>query len=498
MTEEALARRTVFVVDDSALDRERACKVLEGEYAVEAFADGSSVLERLAAGPAPDAVVLDWVMPGVSGIEVCRFLRSQRGMHEVGILLLTVYQRSPDQVVSGLEAGANDYVLKPFAEQELRARVGALVRTKTLIERAEKAEARVRKLLDYTPDALFAIDAQARFTYVNPEVERILDARAADLVGRPVSEVLPELPLQSVSAGPGEALFPLPDLRIRDSVYSPSIRILPGDDAASTTVSLRDVTAQRHAEARRLDFYSMIAHDLRSPLQAILMRLELINRGARGVLPAELLNDVRHIDGSTRALVTMINDFLDLARLEGTGKKIDQVSLDLAALVDRSVEELKPLAQAHHLSVRVEKPDGPALASGDQRRLLQVVANLLGNAIKFTPPHGSIVVRVSIGESFIETAVQDSGPGIEAALLPTLFDRFTRGPEAKGIPGSGLGLMIAREIVEAHGGTIGVNSQPGHGSVFWFRLPRAGDRAAGLTTGDVQNRVPGSVRADAH
>src|SRR3954468_823582 len=104
MTEEALARRTVFVVDDSALDRERACKVLEGEYAVEAFADGASVLERLAAGPAPDAVVLAWVGRGVSGIEGCRCLASQRGMHEVG-LLLTVYQRSPAQVVSGLEAG---------------------------------------------------------------------------------------------------------------------------------------------------------------------------------------------------------------------------------------------------------------------------------------------------------------------------------------------------------------------------------------------------------
>src|SRR3954465_886822 len=286
MTDEALARRTVFVVDDSALDGERACKALEREYAIEAFADGSAVLERLAGGSTPDVVVLDWVMPGVSGIEVCQFIRSQRGLAEVAILFLTVHQRTTDQVVSGLEAGANDYLLKPFAEQELRARVGALVRTKSLIERSERAEARVRKLLDYTPDALFAIDAQARFTYVNPEVERILDARAAALVGRPVSEVLPELPLQSVSAGPGEALFPLPDLRIRDSVYSPSIRILPGDDASSTTVSLRDVTAQRHAEARRLDFYSMIAHDLRSPLQAILMRLELINRGARGVLPA--------------------------------------------------------------------------------------------------------------------------------------------------------------------------------------------------------------------
>src|SRR3954467_1549223 len=92
MTDEALARRTVFVVDDSALDRERACKALEGEYAIEAFADGSAVLERLAGGgPQPDVVVLDWVMPGVSGIEVVRFLRSQRALQEVAVLFLTVH-----------------------------------------------------------------------------------------------------------------------------------------------------------------------------------------------------------------------------------------------------------------------------------------------------------------------------------------------------------------------------------------------------------------------
>jgi signal transduction histidine kinase len=490
MMDKALARRTVFVVDDSALDRERACRTLERQYAIEAFADGSAVLERLASGPPPDVVVLDWVMPGVSGIEVCRFLRSERGLLEVGVLFLTVYQRTTEQIVSGLEAGANDYLLKPFNEEELRARVDALVRTKSLIERAEKAEARVRKLLELSPDALFAIDSQARLTYVNPEGERIFGHPASALLGRPVTDVLPELSLGNISTGPGEALFPVPDVSVGNRVFSPSIRFLPGDDAASTTVSLRDVTAQRHAEARRLDFYSMIAHDLRSPLQAMLMRLELIGRGARGVLPAELLTDVRHIDAATRSLVTMINDFLDLARLEGTGKKIDLLPLDIVSLVERCVEELQPLVQAHHLDVRVEKPSGPALVNGDARRLLQVLSNLLGNAIKFTPPHGLIVARVAVAEHFVETSIHDSGPGIEQSFLPEVFDRFTRGTHAKGIAGSGLGLMIARELVEAHGGTIGVKSQPGRGSVFWFRLPRL-DGERGKARDDDENAASG-------
>jgi len=102
-------------------------------------------------------------------------------------------------------------------------------------------------------------------------------------------------------------------------------------------------------------------------------------------------------------------------------------------------------------------------------------------------------VRVSAGEHFVDTSIQDSGPGIEQSFLPTLFERFTRGAEVKGIPGSGLGLMIAREIVEAHGGTIGVNSKPGQGSTFWFRLPRVSQRSASSDEEAVQDRVSAAV-----
>ena len=475
MTDDRVARRRIWVVDDSSLDAERARRALCDEYVIDTFSDGSAALERLASGsPVPDVIILDWLMGGVSGIDVCRFLRSQRTFGQVAVLLVTVQHRT-EQIVEGLQSGANDYLVKPFAEEELHARIHALVRTKSLIERAELAESRVRKLLESAPDALLAIDAEGVLTYANLEAQLMLQRSASELVGRPIREVLPELPMRNISLGAGEGLVPLPDVQVGADFYAPTVRFLPGDDAARTTVALRKVTEERRVAERRLDFYSMVAHDLRSPLQAVLIRLELMLRGARGPVPAELLADLRKIDASARSLVGMANDFLELARMEGTGRKIERTELNLTSVVSQAVEDLRPLIELNRLNLRVEEPSAEAQVLGDQRRLQQVVSNLVGNAIKFTPPEGNIVARVTLGDRFVETAVVDSGPGIEPQLLTTIFQRFVRGPEGHKLGGTGLGLLIAREIVEAHGGTIGVDSEMGRGSTFWFRLPRAGE-----------------------
>src|SRR6185312_1030715 len=125
-------RRSVWIVDDSAADAERARRALEGEYEARVFHDGSAALEQLAGGPRPDMVVLDWLMPQMSGIDVCHFVRSRPELALLQILLLTA-QTQPERTVEGHTAGANDYLQKPFSVDELRARVGSLVRTSSLL-----------------------------------------------------------------------------------------------------------------------------------------------------------------------------------------------------------------------------------------------------------------------------------------------------------------------------------------------------------------------------
>jgi signal transduction histidine kinase len=473
--------RTVWIADDSRLDAERARDILAPHYAIELFSDGSQVLERISEGATPDVLVLDWVMPGIGGLEVTRFIRSQPGgASTIAILLLTA-MRASDQIAEGMAAGANDYLSKPYPDDELRARVATLITSKRILESVAEADDRVRRLLVHAPDALVFVDAHGKISYANAEGERVLGLPAVALAGRPLAEVAPALQLALVARGK-DPLTLLADVEINGEVFAPTVRFLPSDFAATTSIALRNVTERRRLESRRLDFYSIIAHDLRSPLSAVLLRTELILRGGRGILPAELINDVRRIDVNIRSMVALINDFLDLARLEGGGYRLDTEQVDVGALVAQTVDDIRPLAEESRLRLRLAAPPArsePLSLHADRRRLVQVLTNLLSNAIKFTSPGGTITVGAARRGGEIEITVADTGRGIPAHVVPTLFQRYTRAPERHApTGGTGLGLMIVREIVEAHGGTVEVSSRVAEGSTFVVRLPVA---AAGRT-----------------
>jgi signal transduction histidine kinase len=466
-------RPLVWVVDDSPLDLEHARRAIADVCETRGFTNGASVLEHLATArpPPPEVLVLDWVMPEVSGIEVVRFMRTEGKLPQIPVLLLTA-RGEPQQIVEGLSAGANDYLAKPYHDEELRARVAALVRTSRLLDRALRAEENVRVLIANAPVALVVVDAQGRVTFANDEAGRLFGADPATLAGATVDALVPDLAYRNISIGAGTGLMPLPDVSVRGRVLSPSIRVLPTDTAASTTIAFRDITERRQAEARRIDFYSVMAHDLRSPLNAMLMRIDALLTGRRGPISAEAVSDLRKLQDSSRRMAKMIKDFLDLARMEGVGYKIARERVDLAALVARIVEELRPVATASGLTLEWTRPPTEAAVVGDADRLAQVMSNLVGNAIKFTPAGGSIAIHVDEFPDTIRVTVADTGAGIDPDLLPALFNRFTQGQTDRRAAGWGLGLMIVKEIVEAHGGRLDVRSEVGKGSAFSFRLQR--------------------------
>jgi len=469
----ARARRIVWVVDDSPLDAERARSALRQECEVEVFHDGSAALERLAAGAVPDVMVLDWLMPGVTGIEVCRFLRSPQGGHPaVGILLLTTH-RHTEQVVEGLSAGANDYLAKPYADAELLARVRAQLRARQMLERAEQAEALNFQLLETAPDALLALDDGRRVVFVNERARAALEAKSTLVLGTPLAELLPELDKRLQT---GSSAMQLPDVTLGDRVFSPTLRSLAVNQTFNTIIALRDVTERRRLDLRRLDFYSIVAHDLRSPLNVLTLRTGLLLDGSRGELPQPIVSELRKMNESVAALVVMIDDFLQLASLDNVEYKLESDAVDLHALAVETMENLRPQLEARALTWHTDA-QRPAMVRGDSRRLQQVLTNLLSNAVKFTGDRGTITTRIEQGDQEIEFSVSDSGRGIAAEDLPSIFDRYTRSSNMQNdVPGTGLGLMIVREIVEAHGGRVGVESTLGTGSRFWFRVPAASPR----------------------
>ncbi len=229
--------------------------------------------------------------------------------------------------------------------------------------------------------------------------------------------------------------------------------------------------AERLQEIDRLkeEFFSNVSHELRTPLTAIREATLLLRDRVPGPLAARQARLVDLISLSTERLLGLVNQILELARLRAGLIAIDRGWLDLDQLVGRALEELRPQAEAR--GVTLGRRGGPVgRMRGDAERLLQVLVNLLGNAIKYTPNGGSVVVVVGEQRDRVEIAVEDTGVGIPADLLPRIFDRFWQADPARG--GSGLGLTIVKGVVEAHGGQVQVESAEGRGTRFTVHLPR--------------------------
>jgi signal transduction histidine kinase len=454
-------------VDDSALDAEMARRALEGDCDVRVYTDASSAVEDASRHGPPDVVLLDWLMPNLSGLEACRFLRVRHP--ELTILVITALTET-EQLVEALGAGANDFVRKPYAIEELRARVRTQIRHRELLERAQHAEQTLRDLLESLPDAVFAVGSDGRIKFANHRGARALEMDLRSLCGRGILDLIPELAEADLAGNDRVTPITLRDISLKDEIYEPIVRHVPDGDVR-TVICLRLVSDRRRAESRRLDLYSQVVHDLRSPLSAMLTRSELILAGRRGVVSAELVDDVRKMQRNITELVSMVNNFLELARYEARGYELHLERTNLQALLHRAADDFGPIAQVNGQRLTLEVPEGPVVAVLDSNRILRVINNLISNALKFTPQGGEVRLGLRRSDELVELSVSDTGPGVPDDQIRLLFERYARAGNASGTPGSGLGLMIVREIVEAHGGSVGAKSSLGQGSTFWVRLP---------------------------
>jgi signal transduction histidine kinase len=489
----------VWIVDDSPLEAELVRRTLAPLYQVDVFTDGAAVIEQFASAAPPDAVILDWQMPGISGLEVCSFLRSRTATRSIPILMLTV-QHDTHDLVQCLAAGADDFLSKPCNAAELSARIAALVRTKQMHERVQAAEQAVRSLLMQLPDAVMGVDGAGMVTFVNMEAERMLAKEPAALLGHSIAEILPLLSLDQ-RLPEGLSALKLPDLLLGDRVLAPALRRHAGVDVTELTLSFRDVTLERrHQEERsRLlaaesaaraqaeqasrakdEFLAVVSHELRTPLNAILGWTRILRSGIQA--EEKRARALETIERNAIAQQKLIEDILDVSRIISGKLQIDRALVDLGAVVRVAVDAIRLAADARSIAVGVDIGGAPPSIVGDADRLQQIVWNLLSNAVKFTTIGGAVSVQVGAEGDGAFIRVSDTGQGISAAFLPYIFDRFRQADTGttRSHGGLGLGLAIVRHLAEMHGGSVQAESEPGKGSTFTVHLPRASpvERAA--------------------
>jgi signal transduction histidine kinase len=230
-------------------------------------------------------------------------------------------------------------------------------------------------------------------------------------------------------------------------------------------------SAQRAIRARE-ELVAVVSHDLKSPLATISMTTGLLLDQLAPEQTGEPRRSLQRIQRSADRMGRLIRDLLDLAKLEGGRLSIDPRPQEVAGLMNDAVEQVRAEATAKSLHLEQGVSPGAERASCDRERILQVLANLVGNAVKFTPERGEVALRSERSGPEVIVSVTDSGPGIPSEQQARIFDRYWQAEETAQL-GTGLGLSIAKGLVELHGGRIWVTSQPGHGSTFFFALPAA-------------------------
>jgi signal transduction histidine kinase len=243
------------------------------------------------------------------------------------------------------------------------------------------------------------------------------------------------------------------------------------DEVAVLARSFNTMAARlRQHEHLKEEFFATLSHELRSPITSVREAAHLLADGVPGPLGPKQARLVDIIRRSTDRLLRLVNQILDVSRLRAGLLPLAKIPVDLERLVSRALDELRPQAQEAGVALERERVGSRFTVTGDEDRLVQVVVNLLANAVRFTPAGGRVIVRLIDADEECEIQVEDTGAGIPATELPHVFEAYRQAHLGKG--GTGLGLAIVRGLVQAHGGRVTAESQPGKGSRFTVLLPR--------------------------
>lgn len=347
----------------------------------------------------------------------------------------------------------------------------------------QEAFERVRSMVQSMPIGLLAIDTAGVICAVNPRAEEMFGYGASELIGLDIRLLFPEcgnngdanvfknLTGKIVGAG-----LPLEALKKSGTKFPTELSLteyktIDGDRLLATVI---DITERQRIEQLRKEFVTMVSHDLKSPLTSINASLALIVQGVYGELSDKGLRVASDAEHETVRLITLIGDLLDLARMDAGKLEIHSETTSLDSVFDQSLRAVASLAEQKNISIDVS--NGGLSVKGDSDRLVQVIVNLLSNALRYSPTGSTIKVGAEKVDGFAEIRVSDRGPGIPVHLKKTIFERFEQvdvlNASLKGA--AGLGLSICRAIIEAHEGQLGVDSEEGAGSTFWFRVPLSG------------------------
>lgn len=502
----------VLIVEDSESDALMLVRELARGGCSPVFerVDTEHGLKAALARGAWDLVLSDYAIPGFGAVAAARLV-AESGRDIPFIVVSGAV--GEEEAADVMKAGAHDFILKrnlkrliPAIERE-RSAARARDAARSANALLDQERVLLRRLMEGTPDSICFKDARRRYTHLN-DVECLLlgAARLEDVLGKTMDAFVPAHLAQARRAVEEKVL----------ASGEPEIdyveRFVSADGKArwicSTVTAIRnrrneivglvgigrDITEGKRQEQMKGEFIATVSHELRTPLASIL--------GAIGILAAKpsfgLPNSSSSLLGvayrNCHRLVRIVDDILDIEKLEAGKMVYEQKPFDVCAVVEQTIEANRAFADNRGVSLRLERGGGQAVFLGDAARLAQVITNLLSNAVKFSPRGGEVSVTVISTDEHIRISVRDHGPGIPGDYKDRVFEKFVQvdATDARAKGGTGLGLPIAKQIVAHLGGDICVEDAPGGGSIFQVTLRHLND---GAGVGSVERPLAGVATA---
>ncbi len=460
--------RRILVVDDEAANRRLLGAMLTSEgFDVVPAVDGPSALEALSLRSI-DLVLLDIVMSGMSGFEVCRRIRAERAMAHMPVVFVSGLDHREARI-RGAEVGADDFLTKPVDDVELLARINNLVRAKREHEERDRERRIMVAVLDRIGEGVVAVDRQGKVTLSNQAAVRLLGepaavvARTGELPGLAIARALVGQATSDV-----KALVAQPG---RPGGLYLNVSALPLDEPGcpgGAVAVVRDVSRLVELDNFKEDMTSLLVHELKNLIAVIRSSLDYAIDSVEGDLPVtEALVDAKH--AGARGLRLLAN-LLDITRLEGSRTALAPIRIDVAALFDGVV--CNRTSKLGAFDVALDMSSGSAASvTADQEMLIRVIENTLDNAMRYVPRGGRISLRAdAVAGGRVQIRIGNSGPAIPAEYRETIFEKEDQMPVGPGKMHLGLGLYFSRLAIAAHGGRMWVESSAELPTIFVIEL----------------------------
>lgn len=461
----------ILVVDDTDSSRLDLCRLVrELGHEVYEASSGMAALEQ-ALAQTPDVVLLDLLMPDMNGFEVTQRLHTMVTQRWLPVIVTSSLQ-GEQHFIEALHQGADDFLARPINPEMLEAKLRHYGKVLGLQSRLAAMAQRQRAIHDNILDAVITLNGAGVIEESNLAAtgifgigaEHLLGQRCEAVIGANLTDLLAQRELSLVRAD--GTRFPA---EVANSEWSESGRV-------RHTIVIRDLTERQRVDRMKDEFLATVSHELRTPLSSVLGALSLLAAGAAGALPeaAKPLAEMATRNGER--LGRLIDDILDLTKLEGNQLLMHVKPSDLTPLLREALNANQGYAQRAEVKLCGDFSESGPQVQIDADRFLQAMANLLSNAIKHSAPGDTVRVSIEESATHVRVKVRDQGPGIAPEFRAHMFEKFSQadGSDRRAQGGTGLGLYITRMLVERMGGSVEVDSVAGVGATFILVFPIAG------------------------